>query len=391
MSVIRMTDLDLAGKRVLIREDLNVPVADGAVTSDARIRAALPTIEAALAGNAAVMLVSHLGRPNEGQPEEKFSLRPVAARLGELLGREVRLVEDWIDGVAVEPGNVVLLENVRFLAGEKTCDEALSRKMAALCDIFVMDAFGTAHRAQASTYGVAEHAPVACAGPLLARELEALGKALTDPARPFVAIVGGSKVSTKLHVLDALAGMVDTLIVGGGIANTFIAAAGNNVGKSLHEADMLDTARNLAQSAEGRASIPIPDDVVVATEFAAEAPATVKAVEAVGDEELILDIGPQTAKRFAAIIREAGTIIWNGPVGVFEFDAFGDGTRVLAEAIAASSGFSVAGGGDTLAAISKYGVADQISYISTGGGAFLEFVEGKTLPAVAMLEKRAAS
>ena len=391
MSVIRMTDLDLSGKRVLIREDLNVPVADGVVTSDARIQAALPTIEAALAAGAAVMLVSHLGRPTEGQPDAQFSLRPVADRLGEMLGREVPLVDDWIEGVDVEPGRVVLLENVRFLAGEKACDEGLSRKMAALCDVFVMDAFGTAHRAQASTYGVAEYAPVACAGPLLARELEALGQALTEPARPFVAIVGGSKVSTKLHVLDALAGMVDTLIVGGGIANTFIAAAGHKVGKSLHEADMLDTARKLAAGGEGRAEIPVPDDVVVASEFSADAVPLTRPVDAVGDDELILDIGPATAERFAAILAEAGTIIWNGPVGVFEFDAFGDGTRALAEAIAASRAFSVAGGGDTLAAINKYGVADRISYISTGGGAFLEFVEGKKLPAVAMLEKRAAS
>jgi phosphoglycerate kinase len=391
MSVIRMTDLDLSGKRVLIREDLNVPVADGVVTSDARIQAALPTIEAALAAGAAVMLVSHLGRPTEGQPDAQFSLRPVADRLGEMLGREVPLVDDWIEGVDVEPGQVVLLENVRFLAGEKACDEGLSRKMAALCDVFVMDAFGTAHRAQASTYGVAEYAPVACAGPLLARELEALGQALTEPARPFVAIVGGSKVSTKLHVLDALAGMVDTLIVGGGIANTFIAAAGHKVGKSLHEADMLDTARKLAAGGEGRAEIPVPDDVVVASEFSADAMPSTRPVDAVGDDELILDIGPATAERFAAILAGAGTIIWNGPVGVFEFDAFGDGTRALAEAIAASGAFSVAGGGDTLAAINKYGVADRISYISTGGGAFLEFVEGKKLPAVAMLEKRAAA
>jgi phosphoglycerate kinase len=386
-----MSDLDLSGKRVLIREDLNVPVADGVVTSDARIRAALPTIEAALAAGAAVMLVSHLGRPTEGQPEAQFSLQPVADRLGELLGRDVPLVIDWIEGVGVEPGNVALLENVRFLPGEKACDEGLSRKMAALCDVFVMDAFGTAHRAQASTYGVAEFAPVACAGPLLARELEALGKALTEPARPFVAIVGGSKVSTKLHVLDALAGLVDTLIVGGGIANTFIAAAGHKVGKSLHEADMLDTARHLAAGGEGRAEIPVPADVVVASEFSADASPTTKSVDAVGDHELILDIGPATAERFAAILAEAGTIIWNGPVGVFEFDAFGEGTRALAEAIAASDAFSVAGGGDTLAAINKYGVADRISYISTGGGAFLEFVEGKKLPAVAMLEKRAES
>jgi phosphoglycerate kinase len=390
MSVIRMTDLDLSGKRVLIREDLNVPVANGVVTSDARIRAALPTIEAALDAGAAVMLVSHLGRPAEGQPDAQFSLQPVAARLGELLGRDVPLVDNWLDGVDVEPGSVVLLENVRFLAGEKACDEGLSRKMAALCDVFVMDAFGTAHRAQASTYGVAEYAPVACAGPLLARELEALGKALTEPARPFVAIVGGSKVSTKLHVLDALAGMVDTLIVGGGIANTFIAAAGHNVGKSLHEADMLDTARKLAAGGEGRADIPVPDDVVVAGEFSADAAPATRAVGAVGDDELILDIGPATAGRFAAILADAGTIIWNGPVGVFEFDAFGGGTRALAEAIAASDAFSVAGGGDTLAAINKYGVADRISYISTGGGAFLEFVEGKKLPAVEILERRAS-
>ena len=391
MTVLQMTDLDLSGQRVLIREDLNVPVADGVVTSDARIQAALPTIRAALDANAAVMLVSHLGRPTEGQPEAKFSLQPVADRLTDLLATKVPLISDWIDGVKVEPGNVVLLENVRFLAGEKACDEALAKQMAALCDIFVMDAFGTAHRAQASTYGVAEYAPVACAGPLLARELEALAKALTNPARPFVAIVGGSKVSTKLTVLDALAGIVDSLIVGGGIANTFIAAAGHDVGKSLHEPDMLDTARALAGNSADRADIPVPDDVVVASEFAADATPTVKNVEDVSADEMILDIGPQTSQRFAKILEEAGTIIWNGPVGVFEFDAFGDGTRVLAEAIAASTAFSVAGGGDTLAAINKYAVGDRISYISTGGGAFLEFVEGKKLPAVAMLEKRAAS
>ena len=391
MNVLQMSDLDLSGKRVLIREDLNVPVADGVVTSDARIQAALPTIRAALEGNAAVMLVSHLGRPTEGQPEARFSLQPVANRLAELLGVDVPLISDWIDGVTVEPGTVALLENVRFLAGEKACDESLAKKMAALCDVFVMDAFGTAHRAQASTYGVAEHAPVACAGPLLARELEALAQALTDPARPFVAIVGGSKVSTKLTVLDALAAKVDSLIVGGGIANTFIAAAGHGVGKSLHEPDMLDTARALAESDSDRADIPVPEDVVVATEFAADATPTIKSVQDVGADEMILDIGPQASKRFAKILEDAGTIIWNGPVGVFEFDAFGDGTQALAEAIAASEAFSVAGGGDTLAAISKYGVGDRISYISTGGGAFLEFVEGKKLPAVAMLEKRAAS
>jgi phosphoglycerate kinase len=389
MPVIKMADIDLSGKRVLIREDLNVPVSDGVITSDARIRAALPTIRAALAANAAVMLVSHLGRPTEGQPEAKFSLQPVADHLAVLLGRDVPLVSDWIDGVDVESGNVVLLENVRFIKGEKACDESLSRKMAALCDVYVMDAFGTAHRAQASTYGVTEHASIACAGPLLAGELDALGRAMDEPARPFVAIVGGSKVSTKLTVLDSLAGVVDSLIVGGGIANTFIAAAGHNVGNSLHEPEMLDTARELAKAADGRADIPVPNDVVVAKEFSADAAAETKSVDAVANDDLILDIGPETAARFAGILQSAGTIIWNGPVGVFEFDAFGDGTKVLAEAIAASNAFSVAGGGDTLAAIDKYGVRDGISYISTGGGAFLEFVEGKTLPAVAMLEKRA--
>ena len=384
-----MVDLDLKGKRVLIREDLNVPVSDGVVTSDARIRAALPTIQAAADAGAAVMLMSHLGRPTEGQPETKFSLQPVASRLADLLGREVPLVRDWIDGVDAAPGDVVLLENVRFLAGEKANDKSLAQKMAALCDVFVMDAFGTAHRAQASTYGVAEYAPIACAGPLLSAELDALGKALTDPARPMVAIVGGSKVSTKLTVLEALAEIVDTLIVGGGIANTFIAAAGQNVGKSLHEANMLDIARDLAANDDDRADIPVPTDVVVATDFSADAKASSKSVDAVLDDELILDIGPETAERFAEIVAGAGTIIWNGPVGVFEFEAFANGTRVLAEAIAASPGFSIAGGGDTLAAIDKYGVAERISYISTGGGAFLEFVEGKALPAVEILTRRA--
>jgi len=387
MTIIRMADVDIAGKRVLIREDLNVPVRDGVVTSDARIRAALPTVQAAADRGAAVMLMSHLGRPAEGQPSEEFSLRPVAKRLSEMLGRDVPLVADWIDGVEVAPGDVVLLENVRFLRGEKACDATLSRRMAGLCDVFVMDAFGTAHRAQASTFGVAEYAPVACAGPLLAAELDALGKALEHPARPLVAIVGGAKVSTKLTVLDALAGIVDTLIVGGGIANTFIAAAGHGVGKSLYERDMLDVARGLAAGGEGRARIPVPTDVVVAEEFANVA-GTTKIVEAVASDEMILDIGPETSAHFADIIAGAGTVIWNGPVGVFEFDHFGAGTRVLAEAIAASDAFSVAGGGDTLAAIDKYGVADRISYISTGGGAFLELVEGKKLPAVAMLEKR---
>lgn len=384
-----MTDVDLQGKRVLIREDLNVPVANGEVTSDARIRAALPTIRAALDAGAAVMLMSHLGRPTEGQAEDVYSLRPVADRLGQLLEQDVVLVKDWIDGVEVAVGDVVLLENVRFLAGEKSCDAALSKKMAALCDVFVMDAFGTAHRAHASTYGVAEHAPIACAGPLLAAELAALAKALDNPARPFVAIVGGSKVSTKLTVLDALAEIVDCLIVGGGIANTFIAAAGHGVGKSLYEADMLDIARALIANDEDKAEIPVPSDVVVADEFSADASATNKVVEAVSADELILDIGPETSECFAAIIASAGTIIWNGPVGVFEFDQFGSGTKVLAEAIASSDAFSIAGGGDTLAAIDKYGVADKISYISTGGGAFLEFVEGKQLPAVTILERRA--
>jgi phosphoglycerate kinase len=388
MAVIKMSDVELSGKRVLIREDLNVPVADGMVTSDARIRAALPTIKAALEANGAVMLVSHLGRPTEGQPEDKFSLQPVADRISELLGREVPLIKDWIDGVEVAPGDVVLLENVRFLEGEKKCDEALAKKMAALCDVYVMDAFGTAHRAQASTYGAGEHAPIACAGPLLAGELAALAKALDNPARPFVAIVGGSKVSTKLIVLDTLADKVDTLIVGGGIANTFIAADGHGVGKSLYEADMLDTARDLAANKDDRADIPVPTDVVCADQFSADATASTKSIEAVAEDDMILDIGPETARRFAGILKSAGTIIWNGPVGVFEFDAFGEGTKVLAEAIATSDAFSVAGGGDTLAAIDKYGVRDGISYISTGGGAFLEFVEGKTLPAVEMLERR---
>ncbi|HNP63494.1 MAG TPA: phosphoglycerate kinase [Woeseiaceae bacterium] len=390
MSVIAMTDLDLAGKRVLIREDLNVPVDGVTVTSDARIRAALPTIKAAMDAGAAVMLMSHLGRPTEGQPDDAFSLQPVANCLSTLLDRSVPLVKNWIDGVDVTPGDVVLLENVRFLVGEKASEPALSQKMAALCDVFVMDAFGTAHRAQASTYGVAEFAPIACAGPLLTAELKALAKALDNPSRPFVAIVGGSKVSTKLTVLDALAEIVDCLIVGGGIANTFIAAAGHNVGKSLFEPEMLDTARQLAANTDDRASIPVPSDVVVADSFSADAAATVRSVDAVSNDELILDIGPETTADFANILASAGTIIWNGPVGVFEFDQFGEGTRILAEAIAESKAFSVAGGGDTLAAIDKYGVADGISYISTGGGAFLEFVEGKTLPAVSILEKRAA-
>ncbi len=389
MTIKRMMDLDLSGKRVLIREDLNVPLDGRRITSDARIRAALPTIRAALDAGAAVMLMSHLGRPTEGQAEAKYSLTPVALHLAELLGIEVPLVSNWIDGVNVAPGKIVLLENVRFLKGEKASDEALSKRMAALCDIFVMDAFGTAHRAQASTYGVARFAPIACAGPLLSKELDALGKALDNPSRPLVAIVGGSKVSTKLTVLESLASIVDQLIVGGGIANTFIAAAGYEVGKSLYEEDMKDIASRLA-AADGKATIPIPVDVVVATEFAADAPATVKPVDGVAADELILDIGPRTAADFAKILSEAGTIIWNGPVGVFEFEQFADGTRVIANAIAASGAFSIAGGGDTLAAIDKFEIADKVSYISTGGGAFLEFVEGKVLPAVQILEQRAA-
>lgn len=388
MAIIRMTDLDLAGKRVLIREDLNVPVADGRVTSDARIKAALPTLRRALDAGAAVMVMSHLGRPKEGEPAEEYSLAPVAAALARALDREVPIVRDWISGVEVAPGEIVLLENVRFLKGEKADDDDLSRRMAALCDVFVMDAFGTAHRAQASTHGVAKHAPVACAGPLLTAELDALGHALHDPGRPLVAIVGGAKVSTKLTVLEALADKVDELIVGGGIANTFIAAAGHGVGKSLHEPDMLDIARGLAANDDDRANIPLPTDVVVAKELSAEATAEVRPIDAVGDDELILDIGPDSRKAFAAIVAGAGTIIWNGPVGVFEHDQFGEGTRALAEAIAASSAFSIAGGGDTLAAIDKYGVTDGISCISTGGGAFLEFVEGRKLPAVAVLEER---
>lgn len=391
MTVLNMSEVDLAGKRVLIREDLNVPVAAGQVTSDARIRAALPTIRAAIDAGAAIMLMSHLGRPTEGAPDDKFSLSPVAKQLSALLDLPVPLVSDWIDGVDIEPGQVVLLENVRFLPGEKACDDELSKRMASLCDVFVMDAFGTAHRAQASTYGVAKYAPVACAGPLLSGELAALAKALDSPARPMVAIVGGSKVSTKLTVLDALADIVDQLIVGGGIANTFIAAAGHSVGKSLYEPDMLDTAAELASNNEDRAEIPVPTDVIVADEFAADATASVRSVVDVNEQDMILDIGPETAGRFAAILQNAGTIIWNGPVGVFEFDQFGAGTEAIARAIADSAAFSIAGGGDTLAAIDKYGVGGEISYISTGGGAFLEFVEGKKLPAVEILESRAAT
>ncbi len=391
MKVIRMQDLELRGKRVLIREDLNVPVANGGVTSDARIRASLPTIRMALEKGARVMLMSHLGRPEEGVPVEEFSLAPVAARLSELLGRKVPLVKDWLGGVDVAPGEAVLLENVRFNKGEKKDADELSRRMAGLCDVYVMDAFGTAHRAEASTHGVARFAPVACAGPLLVNELVALDMALDKPKRPLVAIVGGSKVSTKLTVLESLLEKVDQLIVGGGIANTFLLARGMPIGKSLAEPDMVDIARRLLEQCKAKGvEIPLPTDVVVAKEFSAKAEADVKAVAEVAADDMILDIGPDTADRLARIVREAGTIIWNGPVGVFEFDQFGEGTRVLAGAIASSKAFSLAGGGDTLAAIEKYQVEDGISYVSTGGGAFLEFVEGKVLPAVAMLESRAA-
>ena len=390
MKVLRMTDLDLRNKRVLIREDLNVPVQDGRVTSDARIRAALPTIRYALDQPAKVFILAHLGRPEEGKYDAAFSLQPVAVRLSELLGKPVPLRKDWLDGVDCAPGSAVLCENVRFNKGEKKDDEALARSMAQLCDLFVMDAFGTAHRAEASTHGVARFAKVACAGPLLVGELEALERALQKPARPLLAIVGGSKVSTKLTVLESLLEKVDKLIVGGGIANTFLAATGTGVGKSLHEAEMLDVARRLMQKARARGTdIPLPTDVVVAKEFAATAHADVRPIHEVRADEMILDIGPDTADRCSALLQTAGTIIWNGPVGVFEFEQFGEGTRVLATAIARSRAFSIAGGGDTLAAIEKYGVEDGISYISTGGGAFLEFVEGKTLPAVAILERRA--
>ncbi len=390
MSILRMTDLDLAGKRVLVRQDLNVPVVDGRVTSDQRILASLPTLRTLLEAGAAVMVMSHLGRPKEGEWSEADSLAPVAARLSELLGRDVPLVRDYLDGVDVAPGQLVLLENCRMNPGEKADDETLSKRYAALCDVFVMDAFGTAHRAQASTHGVIRHAARAAGGPLLMAELDALGKALQDPARPMLAIVAGSKVSTKLELLSSLVGKVDQLIVGGGIANTFIAAAGHGVGKSLYEADLVETAKKIMAEARARgADIPVPTDVVVATAFAADAPATVKPVDAIGDDDLVLDIGPDTAKRYAAMIADAGTVVWNGPVGVFEFDAFGHGTEALARAIAASKAFSIAGGGDTLAAVDKYGIADGVSYISTGGGAFLEFLEGKELPAVAALEQRA--
>lgn len=384
-----MVDLDLSGKRVLIRQDLNVPVKDGKVTSDLRIQASVPTIEKALAAGAAVMVMSHLGRPVEGEFNQEFSLKPVAEQLSHLLGKPVRLEKDWLDGISINAGEVVLCENVRFNAGEKKNNDDLGKKMAALCDVFVMDAFGTAHRAQASTHSVAKLAPVACAGPLLSNELDALGKALNQPKQPLVAIVGGSKVSTKLTVLESLSTKVDQLIVGGGIANTFIAAAGFSVGKSLYEADLLEEAKRLMAAAKQKGSdIPVPVDVVCAKEFSDTAEATIKNVADVEADDLILDIGPETSKQYAKIIQSAGTIVWNGPVGVFEIDQFGNGTKSMAEAIADSSAFSIAGGGDTLAAIDKYNIKDKISYTSTGGGAFLEFLEGKVLPAVEMLEQR---
>lgn len=391
MSIVRMTDLDLSGKRVLIRQDLNVPIENGRITSEQRITASLPTLKRALEQGAAVMVTSHLGRPKEGVWSEAESLAPVAQRLSELLGREVPLVRDWVDGVDVQPGQLVLLENCRMNVGEGKDDETLSKKYAALCDVFVMDAFGTAHRAQASTHGVIRFAPVAAGGPLLMAELDALAQALDAPAKPLLAIVAGSKVSTKLELLANLVGKVDQLIVGGGIANTFIAAAGYNVGKSLYEPDLLDTAKKIVADAKARgADIPLPVDVVTAKQFMPDAVAEVKAVDAVAEDDLILDIGPQTAAQYAQLIEKAGTVVWNGPVGVFEFEAFSKGTEALARAIASSPAFSIAGGGDTLAAVDKFDIAQQVSYISTGGGAFLEFLEGKTLPAVAALDARGA-
>jgi len=391
MSVIKMADLDLSGKRVLIRQDLNVPIKDGKVTSDARIRASLPTIQQALEAGAKVMIMSHLGRPTEGEYAEEFSLAPVASHMGNLLGKEVKLVKDYLDGVELADGDVAILENVRFNTGEMKNEDELAKKYAALCDVFVMDAFGTAHRAQCSTHGVAKFAPTACAGPLLAGELEALGKALDNPARPMVAIVGGSKVSTKLTVLESLSKVVDQLIVGGGIANTFIAASGYGVGKSLYEQDLIPTCKALTADAKERGGdIPVPTDVVCGKEFSETAEATLKAASAVAEDDMVFDIGPDSAAALAEVLKSAGTIVWNGPVGVFEFDQFGEGTKAIAMAIAESDAFSIAGGGDTLAAVDKYDIADKVSYISTGGGAFLEFLEGKKLPAVAILEERAA-
>ena len=386
MAILRMTDLDLSGRRVLIREDLNVPVSEGKVTSEQRLLAALPTLRLALEKGAAVMVTSHLGRPKEGVFSEADSLAPVAARLSELLGRPVPLVRDWVDGVAVAPGEIVLLENCRMNVGEGKDDPALAKKYAALCEVFVMDAFGTAHRAQASTHGVIREAKIACGGPLLMAELDALARALHAPARPLLAIVAGSKVSTKLTLLSSLLEKVDRLIVGGGIANTFLAAQGHAVGTSLMEADLLDTARKILAEAGERLVLPV--DATVATAFSADATPVIRGLDEVGADEMILDIGPKTAARYAQIVAEAGTVLWNGPVGVFEFEAFGNGTKVLAKAIADSSAFSIAGGGDTLAAVDKFGIEQQVGYISTGGGAFLEFLEGKTLPAVAALDAR---
>jgi len=392
MSFKRLTDLNLVGKQVLIREDLNVPVKNGEVTSDSRIRASVATIKHCLEAGAKVIVMSHLGRPTEGEYAEEFSMKPVAKRLSELLGRDVRLVKDWLEGFEVKQGEVVLVENVRFNKGEKKDNEELAKKMAALCDIYVMDAFGTSHRAEASTHGVGRFAPVACAGILLSAELDALGKALKSPAHPLLAIVGGSKVSGKLEVLESLSHLVDKLIVGGGIANTFIAASGYPVGKSLYEADLIPEAKRLIEQAKTRGGeIPIPTDVVTAKEFSDSAAATIKKVSEVLEDDLILDIGPETAARYAEIIKSAGTIVWNGPVGVFEIEQFSHGTQTVAKAVADSNGFSIAGGGDTLAAIEKYGIQEKVSYTSTGGGAFLEFLEGKKLPAVAMLEERAQS
>ncbi len=384
-----MAEMKLAQRRLLIRQDLNVPVNQGVITNDARIRASVPTLKLALSKGAAVIVMSHLGRPTEGQPEDKYSLEPVARALSKELGQQVELIKDWINGCEVKPGQVILCENVRFLVGEKACDEKLSRKMAALCDIYVMDAFGTAHRAQSSTYGVAKFAPRACAGPLLTAELQALETALKEPQRPMVAIVGGAKVSTKLTLLQQLINKVDQLVVGGGIANTFIAAAGYQVGKSLYEEDLVDVAKQLIDEAKQRgADIPIPTDVVCAKEFSDHARAEIKPVEDVADDDMILDIGPESAAQLAAVMQKAGTIVWNGPLGVFEIPQFSQATKILSHAIANSHAFSIAGGGDTVAAIDKFNIANKVSYISTGGGAFLEFLEGKTLPAVEILQQR---
>ena len=390
MNVLKMADQTLAGKRLMIRLDLNVPIKAGTITSDTRIRASLPTIRLALKKGAAVILLSHLGRPVEGVFDEQFSLAPVADHLGKLLGQEVRLVTNWLDGIVVSPGEIILCENVRFNVGEKSNDEDLAKTMAGLCDVFVMDAFGTAHRAQASTHGVAKFAPLACAGPLLVGELDALNRAMSEPTRPIVAIVGGSKVSTKLTVLKKLVEQVDQLIVGGGIANTFIAAAGHAVGESLFEADLVDNARGLMSAAQGHAEIPLPEDVVVATEVSESASSQIRPIDEVQAGEMILDIGPATSAQYAKVLKAAGTIVWNGPVGVFEIDQFGAGTEAVANAVAESAAFSIAGGGDTLAALEKYGVTNRISYVSTGGGAFLESLQGSPLPAIAVLEQRAA-